>query len=425
MAADPRARGVYGEEAAQAAADEQRPGAADAEQEQRSEPAGEEIDQANAAEPQPTPHAKPGDPQQVALTAAALPPPQTPPPADGPALAPADPPAEQPQAQRLPSAAAQIGAQAYRASPHGKDEAQFARAAGAIPPAGSEGPAAKPGQVAEVKDAALMPVAGKGEGGAKPLSAIEALNLARKPASLAKDAEGKQAAAELTDTSAQARNQVLLRLGHAADPAAQLAQRMAVAAQLQQGGGKSEPAAAQEQAGKGEARPTGEPQPASGLTAPAAATVDHTAGAKAPARAPDPQMLERIVQESRWLLRDPRNNEVTFKLHPEQLGSMKLKVVQEDGALRLEMTVNNAHAKSLVESQLNDLRDRLVAENLVTGEFMVQVDVQRGNDSPHYQDGPQPANPFRAAVGVDSAVAIAAAQRNRPVWGRNGIGVYA
>jgi len=139
-----------------------------------------------------------------------------------------------------------------------------------------------------------------------------------------------------------------------------------------------------------------------------------------------PPLMERVGHEVRWMIRTNRN-EATIRLEPDHLGSMRIKVVQTDGTLRIDMTVDNQQARSLIESRMSELQQQLNRHDLGAEQFSFNVNVQ---DSSGWDSFKQPAQAARAMpflpasrepAGVDRATTAAL---SRPVWGRAGVGIY-
>jgi flagellar hook-length control protein FliK len=138
-------------------------------------------------------------------------------------------------------------------------------------------------------------------------------------------------------------------------------------------------------------------------------------------------LIDRIAEQSRWLIRSG-HSEVTLKLQPEHLGEMRLKVVHKDGDLTVQMTVDSAATKHLVDASLNDLRQRLQSENLAQGNLLLNVDIQHGSDTGRFAHlAQQAAQDGRAqGVNVHPAEQAAPAAAPRPSgWGSSNINIYA
>ena len=227
--------------------------------------------------------------------------------------------------------------------------------------------------------------------------------------------------------TAQGRNDLLARLGQPLNGT----MPPDVAAALAKGMG---------QGGKGDAKPKQAPTTAStalknavpkapipGLTLPATGAAAAQQLAQQPAEVHRAQVMERIVQQARWVIRNNRN-EVTFKLSPEHLGDIHLKVTQMEGMLKVDMTVESLAVKRMVESQLDDLQLRLQDENLTSDEFSFNVDVRQGDDSKSSQAfalRPQGASVEPEGSLADAANPNRTIDRLRPVWGHAGSGIYA
>lgn len=143
---------------------------------------------------------------------------------------------------------------------------------------------------------------------------------------------------------------------------------------------------------------------------------------------PDQAQLDRMVQEARFMFANGRN-EAHFKLRPESLGEVRLKVVHQDGVLRVDMTVDNHAVRQMVEQNVNDLRQRLLEAHGSEQEMQLNVNVRQDSQSaPQEQAGAQdnstPVGPQRALQQADTETDAASAP-GRPRWGSAGVGVYA
>ncbi len=314
--------------------------------------------------------------------------------------------AQQTTAQPKAGVQATIGDAAYRLSEHGTQEAKFAELSG------------KPLTTEQVQVDAKSALTNADKPVVDPLQAERAqgardlLQMALK----AQQAQQPQAqtAQGLKDEGTAARNPLLMQYAQHMEQGA-----MGIAARS---GGD---AAHGDKSFSAFDRADGQP----GLTASGLHVANH--GKLMPVTAPTAdqasQLLDRVVQEARWSLTN-NQKEVTFKLNPESLGEMSLKVTQKDGLLKLDMTVENHMVKSLLESRIHDLRNQLTREDLHAGEFMFNVDVNKGNqqhDSPNQlaQESGRGIAPLRGHAAMDSANVPLA--RMKPLWGMTGTGIYA
>ena len=317
---------------------------------------------------------------------------------------------------------AQIGRAAYRIGPHGMGELQFALAAGAQLPAQTEGAAAglSGGAAVDLQPEEMLQQAQTGQ-----VDDLDGEALAEFRQKAARQAEQQTGAADPAKAQGdQARHQLLAQLGTATNRAAPFTATARTAGDAEGSG------TATATSGKAFSPDPDAVTALGGLSGTGAqgASADRTAAVHPGAEArPEPRTLERIVQSARWLIGDDGTNEVTIKLHPENLGQMRMKVMQEHGLLRLEMTVHNQAVKHLIESQMDTLREMLMADNLAQGQFQVSVDVQQRDPGPFGTDGAQALaglDGIRSSRGAAAAPEAAVAARTRPTWGQGGVGIY-
>lgn len=134
------------------------------------------------------------------------------------------------------------------------------------------------------------------------------------------------------------------------------------------------------------------------------------------------RVVDRVAHEARWLISNQRQ-QVTFRLHPEQLGSLHMKIVREDGVVRIDMIVDTLAAKELLESNLDSLRDQL-GEGNSDGEFLFNVDVRQGNDQPELH-ARTASGGMAPADHPDSLEGAADPNLTRRVLGHGGLSIYA
>jgi flagellar hook-length control protein FliK len=277
----------------------------------------------------------------------------------------------------------QIGDAAYRLGPHSAEEAALADANGIVLPGSLKAKLAAEG-VKDAKQAALKQVEQPWvqiKTQAPFATAADALLPSKAGKGETKD--GLSYKEQIALQTAQARNDVLSRLaassltgdtggdkglGHnASDSLRQQLQFQGLLAR---------------DARVHTLQPTSPNAPqttVAGLVAPASTQLDplrHTPNDEAAQQ----RTIEHVATEARWLINNNRQ-EVTLRLSPEHLGSLHMKVQHEDGVFQVHLTVDTAAAKHLLESNLQDLRNRLVAQH-PGGEFLFNVDVRHGNDQP-------------------------------------------
>jgi flagellar hook-length control protein FliK len=337
---------------------------------------------------------------------------------------------------------AQLGRAAYNLSPHGVGEP--------VQPAYATAPST--GAIAAMKPADPSLQAIQVEPHVVNVQEMVQLSNAARSAMVAAQAPAPKTAADTAEpkrdiaggdaSSAQARNQLLAQVGGATGGAAAAVQATGGSSNGGQGdagllgnrGQTGLPVKDVKPASNGASAPavSADATAAAGLTAGAAtAATTHQARDSQPMAESgqrfDPAMMNKIVQESRWLIRTG-HSEVTLKLQPESLGEMKLKVVHKDGDLTVQMTVDSAAAKHMLDANLKELRQQLQSENLAQGNLLLNVDVRQGGDPGGFtgfaktaaqQGGIQPA-------GTPAAEEVSQASRAQPAtWGNSNISIYA
>lgn len=331
-----------------------------------------------------------------------------------------------------PGPVAATGLTAYRLSAHGKGEEVFAELAGTIPLGETLGKGESIAAETDKLDRSVLfakpaPEAAGEAKGENTLTALETLNLSRKATAPTPQLEDTFFTEAELDTT-QARNDLLARLGQPLNGALPVNASGALAKGLGPDG-KPQIGVSQAHTTAKSALKASDPQIGlPGLTSltTSGATAAQELGHR-PAEVQRQQIMERIVENARWVIRNNRN-EVTFKLQPENLGEIHLKVVETNGMLKVDMTVESLAVKRMVESQLDDLQFRLQEENLTSHEFSFNVDVRQGDDSKQSEGFALRSDASARESGMDLADAAnpnRTFDRSRPVWGQAGSGIYA
>lgn len=326
--------------------------------------------------------------------------------------------------EEMTPAAAQIGQAAWEMGAHGKGEQQVAEAMGIVFPGSPEAELLQASQgvtqdiafqeATTVNDEAALAAAGQFS------------NVVMESKEAKKEfAQGVPFNDQVHLEAAQGRNELLSRLA-ASEAGAEgdgstdstLARNAFLREQMQHNGllsNKARTAVVDSVEGK-------TPLSLSEVTAPAGA-VDFKQIFETPSDpAVQQRVVDRVAQEARWLITNQRQ-EVTFRLHPEQLGSLHMKIVREDGVLRIDMIVDNLAAKEMLESNLNNLRNQLDEGNS-EGEFMFNVDVRQGHDQPELYSRAAPGG-NAPADNPDSLDGAADPNLTRRVLGHGGLSIYA
>ena len=99
--------------------------------------------------------------------------------------------------------------------------------------------------------------------------------------------------------------------------------------------------------------------------------------------------MDQVVNRVR-ILRGNGVEEMTLRLHPEELGHITLKVRQSGGGLSIDMRVDNPLAKQMVESGFDSLRSRFLDQEFSYQDLALNVDInerdsQYGGDREHFE----------------------------------------
>ena len=102
-------------------------------------------------------------------------------------------------------------------------------------------------------------------------------------------------------------------------------------------------------------------------------------------RSPDlPFNMEQVVSRVR-ILNGNGVEEMTLRLHPEELGQISLKIRQSGVNLSIDMRVDNMHAKQIVESGFDSLRSRFLDQEFSYKDLALNVDINE-RDSKYGSD---------------------------------------
>ena len=87
-----------------------------------------------------------------------------------------------------------------------------------------------------------------------------------------------------------------------------------------------------------------------------------------------PFNMEQVVSRVR-ILSGNGIEEMTLRLHPEELGQISLKIRQSGGNLSIDMRVDNMFAKQIVESGFDSLRSRFLDQEFSYQDLALNVDI--------------------------------------------------
>ena len=100
--------------------------------------------------------------------------------------------------------------------------------------------------------------------------------------------------------------------------------------------------------------------------------------------------IKQLVSRVR-IMRGNGVEEMTLRLHPEELGHITIKVRQSGGDLLIDMRVDNPLAKQIVESGFDSLRSRFLDQEFAYKDLALNVDInqkdsQFGSDRRQYEE---------------------------------------
>jgi hypothetical protein len=87
----------------------------------------------------------------------------------------------------------------------------------------------------------------------------------------------------------------------------------------------------------------------------------------------DPEAVLRQVGRYLKVTLDGKHSEIRFQLHPDELGTVDVKVILHDGLVRAELTAQNSAVKAVLDSNLEQLRSRLSDQGLSVDQLNVTV----------------------------------------------------
>jgi len=142
--------------------------------------------------------------------------------------------------------------------------------------------------------------------------------------------------------------------------------------------------------GQGEALSlgTGEGKTADNASTPAFAAnlaelrTSEASGLQAPAPAAENSLADNITNQIREKLDagglGADNGQVTLKLHPEELGELKINMRMENQHLKVEITAQNPSVKDALMQNLDSLKETLSRQNIAMDRFDVSAGIQQG-----------------------------------------------
>jgi len=98
---------------------------------------------------------------------------------------------------------------------------------------------------------------------------------------------------------------------------------------------------------------------------------------------------------------------ITLKLHPEELGEIKINLRMEDQRLKVEIVTENRSVKEALMQNIDTLKETLSRQNITMDRFNVSADIRQGfqqgsrDGSRMMQENRGANTPFDSAVAVD------------------------
>ena len=155
---------------------------------------------------------------------------------------------------------------------------------------------------------------------------------------------------------------------------------------------------------------------------------------------PEEAIMERTLQEGRYMIRNNRT-EATFRLQPENLGQVELKLTQTKGELVVNITVENNSVRELMESRMDELRVKLT-EDQPNRELRITVNLRQdaGSGGQTGSQNQNTANSQSGQTGGNGTNGQNSTAQNTPqgpnddegplgagreIWGKEGLGIFA
>lgn len=105
---------------------------------------------------------------------------------------------------------------------------------------------------------------------------------------------------------------------------------------------------------------------------------------------PEQEVMEQIIQRSSLQELDGKRH-LTVELHPEELGQVKLDLVQENNRLQLHLQAQNGEVRDILQKHLPRLQEALQQQGLRLDDIQVSVDAQSSNAQGFFEQRQQQA----------------------------------
>jgi len=176
--------------------------------------------------------------------------------------------------------------------------------------------------------------------------------------------------------------------------------RVEIVVAVEQGGGKSGPTEASSRKSQ-----EGKSADAAPNAAPAQAAADLRSGGESRSAAPLPetrsQSAEQIINQVREKLdangRAGDSGQITMKLHPQELGELKINMRMDDHSLKVEIVTQNPSVKEALMQNIDTLKETLSRQNIAMERFEVTADARQWSN----QSGRDERETARANAGFN------------------------
>jgi flagellar hook-length control protein FliK len=99
------------------------------------------------------------------------------------------------------------------------------------------------------------------------------------------------------------------------------------------------------------------------------------------------QQLLEVMKDSKFTRLANGQSQLIFRLHPEHLGTLTIKLVQENGELMAKIIASSTSAKELIEANIQQIRHAIPAQNITIEKFDVFTQQQTYEPSYREQQG--------------------------------------
>lgn len=88
------------------------------------------------------------------------------------------------------------------------------------------------------------------------------------------------------------------------------------------------------------------------------------------------KQFEQILSRSQFSQMADGKAQMTIKLRPEHLGSLNIELIKDNGILTARLLASSTTAKELIESQLHQLKQAFISQNILVEKLEIQTQAQ-------------------------------------------------